>query len=210
MIPSGRSKYYPFFTDGGNCLARFGRAGGGDIFTGAGFGGGGDTFGGFGGAWMAIGGSSCSADEESELDAAFCGTAGAGAGGRTDGCSAAWLEWELDDDLLASGDDDEPEDPEEMEAAIRSRPQVCVAGVIPPLAKVSVGRVAVIPSLVKVSAAGEPRLGMAGCSMTSARRQLSVGGTRNRCIDYRRRKLGFLPRCSPFFLQFLKLPFQIR
>jgi hypothetical protein len=78
---------------------------------------------------MAIGGSLWSIDEESELDAAFCGTAGAGGG-----CSADWLEWELDDDdFLAAGDggraagaagvdlagadddDNEREDAEEME-----------------------------------------------------------------------------------------------
>jgi hypothetical protein len=39
MIPSGTLKSIPFFTDGGNCFACFGGAGGGDTFTGAGFGG---------------------------------------------------------------------------------------------------------------------------------------------------------------------------
>jgi hypothetical protein len=56
---------------------------------------------------MAIGGSLWpSIHEESELDAAFSGTAGAGGRGTTDcggGCPADWLEWELDDDLLAGG-----------------------------------------------------------------------------------------------------------
>jgi hypothetical protein len=113
MIPSGTSistslrqpLILPFFSDSGNCFACLG------------------------GAQMAIGGSLWSLDEESELDVAFCGTAGAAGGGRTGGCSVDWLEEELhDDDFLAAGDDgwaaglagandddDEPEDPEEME-----------------------------------------------------------------------------------------------
>jgi hypothetical protein len=119
-----------------------------------------------------------SVDEESELDVAFCGTAGAGGGERTGGCSADWLEWELDDDFLAAGPLAHPglawlarmtmtmpmsqRTRKKWKTAIRSRPQVCAAGAILPL--------------VKVSAAGEPRLGMVDCLMTSARRQLPVGG----------------------------------
>jgi hypothetical protein len=48
MIPSGTSNFGPFFTNGGNCFARFGAAGGGNSFTGTSFGGGGGTFGGGG------------------------------------------------------------------------------------------------------------------------------------------------------------------